>query len=338
MTAAPQSTRSTSAANAAARSAAPACGPAEPAGRCMPAPGSLRAWLLATRPQTLTVGAVPVMVGSALAWHHPGFRPLAAWAALLGALWIQIGTNLANDVFDFEKGADTAERLGPLRVTQAGLISPAAMRRGMWLSFALATLCGGYLTWVAGLPIVVIGLLAIASGIAYTGGPYPLGYNGLGDVFVFVFFGLVAVCGTCLVAADGALAVSPRVIAAAIPVGALATAVLVVNNVRDQRSDVQAGKRTLVVRFGRRFGVAEYFALIGLSYVVPVLFVLAGWAGLIGLLPLLTLPLTWPLLQTMSAATDGSTLNRTLAKTAQLVLMFGVLWAIALWRSPISGS
>jgi len=315
--------------------AAPTPAPSDRAGR--PAPGSLRAWLLATRPQTLTVGAVPVLVGAALACHHAGFRPLSGVAALLGAIWIQIGTNLANDVFDFEKGADTAERLGPLRVTQAGLLSPAAMRRGMWLSFALATLCGVYLTWVAGLPIVVIGLLAIASGIAYTGGPYPLGYNGLGDLFVFVFFGLVAVCGTCLVAADAELALSPRTLLAAIPVGALATAVLVVNNVRDHRTDVKAGKRTLVVRLGRRFGVAEYFALIGLSYVVPVLFVVLRWSGPLGLLPLVTLPLAWPLLRTLSVSTDGGTLNRTLAKTAQLVLAFGLLWALALWRSPGAG-
>lgn len=305
--------------------------------RDLPAPGSLRAWIAATRPQTLTVGAVPVLVGSALACHHPQFRPLSALVALLGALWIQIGTNLANDVFDFEKGADTAERVGPLRVTQAGLISPTAMRRGIWLSFALALLCGVYLTWVAGWPIVLIGLLAIASGIAYTGGPYPLGYNGLGDVFVFVFFGLVAVCGTCLVAADAKLALSPAALAAAIPIGSLATAVLVVNNVRDHHTDVKAGKRTLVVRLGRRFGLAEYFALIGVSYVVPILFVLFGWTRGIGLLPLATLPLAWPLLQTMVVRTDASTLNRTLAKTAQLVLAFGLLWALALWQSPVAG-
>jgi 1,4-dihydroxy-2-naphthoate octaprenyltransferase len=327
-----------------ARALAPAHSPlgatpasAVPPPTARPQPGSLRAWILATRPQTLTVGVVPVLVGAALSASHPGLRPLAVLTALLGAVWIQIGTNLANDVFDFEKGADTAERLGPLRVTQAGLISPAAMRRAMWLSFALAMLCGVYLTSVAGWPIVVIGLLSIASGVAYTGGPYPLGYNGLGDVFVFAFFGLVAVCGTCLVAAGADLALSPRVLLAAVPVGALATAVLVVNNVRDHRTDVKAGKRTLVVRLGRRFGVAEYFALIGLSYLVPPLFLLAGWAGPLALLPLLTLPLAFPLLRTLSAATDGATLNQTLAKTARLVLAFGLLWALALWRSPVLG-
>lgn len=312
-----------------AASASPSSDPAALAGR--PAPGSLRAWILATRPPTLTVAMVPVLVAAALAHRHAGFRPWAVLAALLGAVWIQIGTNLANDVFDYEKGADNAARLGPLRVTQAGLISPAAMRRGMWISFALAMLCGVYLTWVSGPIIVAIGLVSIASGIAYTGGPYPLGYNGLGDVFVFLFFGLVAVCGTCLVAADAQLALAPATLLAAIPVGTLATAILVVNNVRDHRGDVQAGKRTLVVRWGRRFGVAEYYALVGIAYVVPVLFVILRWSGVVALLPLLTLPLCWPLLRALTIAHDGPTLNRTLAHTARLLFVYGILWTVALW-------
>ncbi len=300
----------------------------------LPPPGSLRAWVLACRPPTLLVGVVPVLVGVALALRSGSLHIPAAVAALLGALWIQIGTNLANDVFDFEKGADTAARLGPVRATQAGLLSAASMRRGMWLSFALAMLCGVYLTAVAGPAIVVIGLLSIASGIAYTGGPYPLGYNGLGDVFVFVFFGPVAVCGTVLVASGAATALSPLTVLASLPVGGLATAVLVVNNVRDHATDVVAGKRTLVVRLGRGFGIGEYFGLFALAYVVPPLLLGLGWLPWRALLPLLSAPWALPLLRSLaavgSAAIDASRLNRTLAKTARLLLLYGLLWALAL--------
>ena len=201
-------------------------------------PGSLRAWVLAARPATLAVAVVPVLVGTAIAhaMHHARIGP--ALAALLGAMWIQIGTNFANDVFDYEKGADTEERLGPVRATQAGLLDARAMRIGMIASFALATFAGTYLLAVAGWPVFVIGIVSIASGIAYTGGPYPLGYNGLGDLFVFVFFGFVAVCGTVFVQTAS---VPWMAIAASIPVGALATAILVVNNVRDGATDVKAG-------------------------------------------------------------------------------------------------
>lgn len=291
-------------------------------------PGSLRAWILGARPQTLTAALVPVVVGTAVAQRTGPLRVGALVAALLGAVWIQIGTNLANDVFDYEKGADTHERLGPLRVTQAGLLSPTAVRRGMILSFALAMLCGLYLAWVCGPLIVLIGLLSIASGIAYTGGPYPLGYNGLGDLFVFVFFGLVAVCGTAFV---GCGRVPLLALGASLPIGALATAILVVNNVRDYATDVRAGKRTLVVRLGRRFGVGEYLALLAVAYVVPLGLWVAGLAGPLCLLPLVTLPLALPLYRTLATQTEGAILNRTLANTAKLLLLYGVLFAVGLW-------
>jgi 1,4-dihydroxy-2-naphthoate octaprenyltransferase len=289
-------------------------------------PGSLRAWLLATRPATLTVGLVPVLVGTAIAFRLDALRLGPAIAALLGAVFIQIGTNLANDVFDYEKGADTAERLGPLRVTQAGLLTPSQVRRGMVASFALAVLAGLYLAWVAGPIIIAIGVLSIASGIAYTGGPYPLGYNGLGDLFVFVFFGFVAVCGTTFVEAGR---VPQLALWAAVPVGAIATAVLVVNNVRDHRTDVKAGKRTLVVRLGRGFGVGEYLLLIALAYLTPVYLFVSGLGGCALLLPLLTLPLAVPLCRSV-ATEDGVALNRTLAGTARLLLLHGVLFTIGL--------
>lgn len=287
---------------------------------------SLKAWLLATRPATLTVGVIPVIIGIAVAYTMHAVRVWPALAALFGAIFIQIGTNLANDVFDYEKGADTAERLGPLRVTQAGLIAPHNVRLGMYVSFALATLMGIYLTWSSGPVILLIGVLSIASGIAYTGGPYPLGYNGLGDLFVFVFFGLVAVCGTVFVETGSVPALA---VWASLPVGALATAVLVVNNLRDGPTDVKAGKRTLVVRFGRTFGLVEYFALISLAYLVPIHLVLSGLLGRTGLLPLLSVPLAIPLC--LSVLRDhGAVLNKTLAGTAKLVLLFGLLFALGM--------
>src|SRR5450755_3471127 len=239
-------------------------------------PGSLGAWLLASRPKTLSAAAVPVLVGTACASARGAVSWGPALAALVGALLLQIGANFANDVFDYEKGADTAARLGPTRAVQAGLLSARSMRLGMVLVFALALALGLYLTAVAGPVILIIGCASIASAIAYTGGPYPLGYHGLGDVFVFLFFGLVAVCGTAFVELGyvPALAVS-----CALPVGALATAILVVNNLRDRQTDQLAGKRTLAVRFGRNFALTQYRALIAISYLVPVALTLSRSVG-----------------------------------------------------------
>lgn len=290
-----------------------------------PRPSTAKVWLLATRPATLTAALAPVLVGAAAAAHAVGVarvNRLAVVAAALGATFIQIGTNLANDVFDYEKGADTAERLGPTRVTQAGLLTPGQVRAGMVASFLLATLAGVYLVATAGWPIVAIGLASIASGVAYTGGPYPLGYNGLGDVFVFVFFGLVAVGGTAFVATGS---VPWTAWAAAVPVGALATAVLVVNNVRDHETDVKAGKRTLVVRFGRAFGVVEYAALWAVALAVPVALAVSLRSPAM-LLPLLTLPGAMRLTKAVSG-TQGRALNPLLGATARMLLAHSVLAA-----------
>lgn len=291
-----------------------------------PAPSSARAWLLATRPATLTVAIVPVLVGAAVLHAQRALAPAPVLAALFGAMMIQIGTNLANDVFDYEKGADTEARLGPLRVTQAGLLTPRQVRAGMIACFALATGAGAYLAYLHGWPIVVIGVASIASGIAYTGGPYPLGYNGLGDVFVMLFFGFVAVCGTTFVGSGHVPTVAWL---AAVPVGAIATAVLVVNNVRDHETDVHAGKRTLVVRFGRRFGEVEYVALMAAAYAVPIALFATHQARAWVLLPLVTLPLALRLAAKVKNE-RGAPLNATLAGTAKLLLFFGVLFAAGL--------
>ncbi len=290
-------------------------------------PGSPRAWLLAMRPTTLTAAFVPVAVGTAVAHAEGGIRWGPALAALLGAFLLQIGTNLANDLFDHEKGADTEERVGPIRAAQAGLLTTRQLQLGMVLAFGAATLVGLYLAVVVGWAIVAIGLAAIVSGVAYTGGPYPLGYNGLGDAFVMIFFGFVAVCGTAYVQ----LGTVPNLAWwASVPVGALATAILVVNNVRDRATDLKAGKRTLAVRFGRTAGVAEYVALMLAAQLVPLL--LAWRTGDPWLLlPLATLP--WSLaLSRQLAGLEGSPLNATLASTARLLLVHGGLFAVALAR------
>jgi 1,4-dihydroxy-2-naphthoate octaprenyltransferase len=289
-------------------------------------PGRLRVWVMACRPATLPVAIAPVLVGTAIARLVGGVHAKAAFAAAWGALCFQIASNLANDVFDHEKGADTAERLGPLRVTQAGLLSPRAVRLGMLVVIALAIPAGLYLTAVAGWPVVAIGVASIAAALAYTGGPWPLGYHGLGDPFVFLFFGLVAVVGTVFVQTGAAPLVAwPP----AVGVGAIATAVLVVNNVRDRETDVRAGKRTLAVRLGRRGAIAEYGLLLATAYAVPVglrlSLVPSGWV----LIPLASAPLGVKLARAV-ASSEGRALNPLLGGTARLLLVYSALLAAGL--------
>lgn len=288
-----------------------------------PGPGSAGAWLLAARPKTLPAAVAPVVVGTAVALREGGFSPGPALAALAGALLLQVGSNLANDVFDHEKGADAAGRLGPARAVQAGLLTPAAMKRGTAVVFGLAVLVGGYLVAMAGWPVVAMGLASIAAAVAYTAGPWPLGYHGLGDLFVFVFFGLVAVCGTAFVQM---LRVPALAWWAAVPVGLLTTAILVVNNERDRESDAAAGKRTLAVRLGPRGSRIEYVLLVVLSFAVPVALVAAGGGGPPLLLPLLAAPLAASRVRRF-LTTSGAALNPSLAATAQLLLVFSVLLA-----------
>lgn len=289
----------------------------------LPKPGSIRAWILAARPQTLTAALVPVAVGTACAHAVGRLRWDTAVAALLGASAIQVGTNFANDVFDAEKGADTEERVGPTRAVQAGLLDGRAMKIGMAVAFGAATLTGVYLASVAGWPIVVIGVASIASGIAYTGGPFPLGYNGLGDLFVMGFFGFVAVCGTTFVQAHFVPALAW---ASSIPVGALATAILVVNNVRDRETDVRVGKRTLAVRLGREGAEIEYASLLGAAYATPIAMWLTKLGGPQLLLPLVTFPRAVELFRELRER-EGAALNETLASTAKLLATHGILFA-----------
>jgi 1,4-dihydroxy-2-naphthoate octaprenyltransferase len=282
---------------------------------------------MAIRPRTLPVSIGPVLVGTAVAYVEGGVRTGPAIAAGLGALLLQIGSNLANDVYDFEKGADTAERIGPPRATQLGLLSPAAVKRGMVLVFALATLVGVYLTLVAGPAIIVIGVISIAAAIAYTGGPWPLGYHGLGEVAVFIFFGLVAVLGTAFVQVGSVPALAWW---AALPVGFLAATILVVNNLRDIETDECAGKRTLAVTLGRTGTRWEWLLLVLGAYAVPVILWSNLEVGPWALLPWLTTPLAYSLWRVVSREEGGPALNEALARTAQLGILFSLLFALGI--------
>ena len=283
-----------------------------------------RAWIAAARLRTLPAAIVPVAVGTACAAAVRAVAWGPALAALGGALAIQIGTNFANDVFDAERGADGPDRIGPVRAVAAGLISARAMKRAMIAAFAIACGFGAYLAWVGGWPIAAIGVASIAAGIAYTGGPWPLGYHGLGDICVLAFFGFVAVCGTAYVQL-GALPM--LAMWAALPVGALATAILVVNNVRDRATDARAGKRTLAVRFGRRAAIVEYAVLAAVAYAVPAALAMTSpWRAL----PLATAPLALVRVRDLAKAVSGSEHNALLAATAQLLLVHGALFAIGL--------
>ncbi|MEZ4399338.1 MAG: 1,4-dihydroxy-2-naphthoate polyprenyltransferase [Kofleriaceae bacterium] len=279
-----------------------------------------RAWIAAARLRTLPAAVAPVAVGVACA-HAAG---AVAWgpavAALVGALLIQIGTNFANDVFDAEKGADTPDRKGPVRAVAAGLISAGAMRRAMIATFAAAVAVGGYLVAVGGWPVVVIGVASIAAGVLYTGGPWPLGYHGLGDLFVMVFFGQVAVGGTTYVVAGQVTALA---LALSVPVGAVATAILVVNNLRDRETDARVGKRTLAVRWGRTFALAEYAGLLVVAHAVPLALALAGrpWLAL----GLVTAPLAVARTRALICAEPGPAMNHLLGATAQLMLLQAAL-------------
>ena len=283
-------------------------------------------WGLAVRLRTLPAAAAGVVTGSALAWHAGFFRPDAALVCLFTALLLQIGSNLANDVFDFERGTDTAERLGPVRVTQAGLLTPSQVKLGMFVVFALAALLGLYLAWLGGWPIIIVGLAAILSAIAYTGGPFPLGYHGFGDLFVFLFFGLASVTGTYYVQAGS---VSAAAWWMGIPPGLIITAILVVNNVRDLVNDRKAGKHTLAVLLGEQASKMEYLICMVVAYlVIP----LAAWLGVIPWLSMMTwlsLPLAIRTARIVFTQ-EGRPLNAALAGTGQVALLFSILFWIGL--------
>ncbi|MEA2315983.1 MAG: 1,4-dihydroxy-2-naphthoate polyprenyltransferase [Solirubrobacteraceae bacterium] len=285
---------------------------------------------MAARPRTLPAAIAPVLVGTALAMTTHDLRVGGFVAALLGSILIQVGTNLSNDYSDARRGADTEERLGPVRVTAGGLVPPKQVLIATYVTFGLAVLCGVYLVLLAGPVLLAIGAASILAGVLYTGGPRPYGYAGLGEIFVFLFFGLVAVTGSYFVQTER---VTWEAVVLAVPVGLLAAAILVVNNVRDLETDRRAGKRTLAVRLGRPrtrtvFGVLVYGAFV----TVPLPWVLGSLSPWIAL-PLILLPAAVLLVRMVRTHTDGPTLNEALARTGMLQLAFCVLLAIGLLLS-----
>ncbi len=296
-----------------------------PRARTLPPPGSFRAWVLAVRPPTLTAAVVPVAVGTGVALRDGYWAPLAALAALVGALALQIGANFANDLSDFRRGADTEDRLGPPRATQLGLLTQRQVTTGILASFGVATVAGLYLVYVGGWPIIAIGLASMLAAVTYTGGPWPFGYRGLGELFVFVFFGVVAVAGTYYVQAGE---VSGHVVAASIPVALTVTAILVVNNVRDIDTDRLAGKHTLAVYLGRKLARTEFVVVVAGAYLAAAgLWILGDFSGWV-LLSWLSVPVAIVPGGAVLARTDGPSLNEALRSTARLHFVFGILLAL----------
>ena len=288
----------------------------------------LRIWAMAARPRTLPAAVAPVLVGSAAAAEAAdGFRWGAFVAALAGSIFIQIGTNLANDYSDAHRGADTEDRLGPVRVTSAGLVTPRRVLYATWVAFGIAVAAGVYLATVAGPVILAVGAVSIAAGVLYTGGPRPYGYAGLGELFVFLFFGVVAVNGSYYVQLEE---LDGLPFGLSVSVGLLATAILVVNNVRDIDTDRRAGKRTLAVRLGRDRARSLYVAMTGAAFaVLPLTLLLTGgtaWA----LLGLASAPLVVRPARAVLTRTDGPALNGALAGTGALLGAFSVLLAAGL--------
>jgi 1,4-dihydroxy-2-naphthoate octaprenyltransferase len=284
--------------------------------------GTLRLWVVAARPRTLPAAVSPVLVGTALAGTEDVFHPLRFVAALVGSIFIQIGTNLSNDYSDARRGADTDERLGPVRVTAGGLMPPRRVLVGTYVAFGIAVAAGLYLAAEAGWELLAVGAASILAGVLYTGGPRPYGYEGLGELFVFVFFGLVAVVGSYYVQTEH---LRWEAFALAVPIGLLTSALLVVNNVRDIETDRRAGKRTLAVKLGRDRARLLYAAMVTLAFAAPA----ATWAlgGLSAwlLLTLVAVPLVRPLIETVFTRVDGASLNGALAASGRLLAVFSLL-------------
>jgi 1,4-dihydroxy-2-naphthoate polyprenyltransferase len=283
---------------------------------------ALRLWVVAARPRTLPASIAPVVVGTALAGQEGVFRPLAFACALIGSVFIQIGTNLSNDYSDARRGADTEDRLGPVRVTAGGLMPPRRVLVGTYVAFGIAAAAGAYLTALAGPELLVVGAASILAGVLYTGGPRPYGYEGLGELFVFLFFGIVAVTGSYFVQTEE---LRWEAFALAVPVGLLAADILVVNNIRDVDTDRRAGKRTLAVKLGRRFARRLFTGALLVAFAAPVAIWLAGGLSAWLLLALAASPLAVPLARTVETRTDGPALNGALAGTGRLLAIFALL-------------
>ncbi|MEJ2537231.1 MAG: 1,4-dihydroxy-2-naphthoate polyprenyltransferase [Calditrichia bacterium] len=285
----------------------------------------IKIWITASRPKTLWAAFSPVIIGTAMAYGEGKVHWLSAVLAAVGAILIQIGTNFSNDYYDYFRGADKKERLGPLRVTQAGLVKPETMKRATILVFSLAFASGIYLIYRGGWPVLIIGLLSILFGILYTAGPYPLGYNGLGDIFVLIFFGLVAVGGTYYVQA---LEINSLVLLAGLSPGLFSTAILTVNNLRDIASDKQAGKKTLAVRFGEDFARLEYLFSVLMACLIPIILFFITDSHLYALAASLVFLAAIPPIRIIYEQKPGKIFNQVLATTGRLLLLYSLLFSI----------
>jgi len=286
---------------------------------------SLKTWLLAARPKTLWAAVAPVLIGTAMAYDAGGFHLLSCLAALAGATLIQIGTNFANDYFDYKKGADDHTRLGPLRVTQAGLISPPTMKQSITVVFGLAVLVGVYLVYRGGWPILLIGISSIIWGLLYTTGPYPLGYNGLGELFVLIYFGPVAVGGTYYVQT---LSIDTPVLLAGLAPGLFSVAILTINNLRDIDNDRRAGKRTLAVRFGATFARWEYLLSILIASLTPVGLYILYQQHIYAIVTTVVALIALPAFRKVFSGADGIIRNNVLAFTGMILLVYSILFSI----------
>jgi 1,4-dihydroxy-2-naphthoate octaprenyltransferase len=297
--------------------------------------GATRIWLMAARPRTLPAAIAPVLVGTSLALGAGDFDPIAFLAALLGAVFIQVGTNLSNDYSDARRGADTEDRLGPVRVTAGGLVPPSQVLVATYVTFGLAVACGIYLIAVAGWGLLLVGAASILAGVLYTGGPRPYGYEGLGEIFVFLFFGVVAVAGSYFVQVQH---LPWQAFVCAVPVGLLASAILVVNNVRDLETDRRAGKRTLAVRLGRKRTRMLYTGMLAVAFLTaPLPWILGSMTAWL-LLPWLAIPLALRVTAVVRRRTDGPALNGALAMTGATQLLFCLLFAAGILASGGIGS
>ena len=290
----------------------------------------LKIWIDSARPKTLFAALAPVMIGAAMAYADGGGDIVSLLLIVFSATMIQVGTNLANDYYDFVKGADNADRTGPTRATQAGLISPGAMRNAFIAAFGLAVFAGFFLVLRGGVPILVIGTVSVICGVLYTAGPYPLAYIGIADLFVLVFFGPVAVGGTYYLQTG---TINPVVVVTGLAPGLISTAILTVNNFRDYATDKAANKKTLVVRFGRSFGVFEYIFCFGFAMAVPIYLCISLNDHYLCLFSLVILPFVGRAVLTMRSNPTGEVLNKLLAQTARLLIMFSILFSIG-WIYP----
>lgn len=291
---------------------------------------SIRGWIIASRPKTLPAAVGPILPSAALAWSEESFRLLPVVAALIVALLLQIAVNVANDYFDFIHGIDTPERVGPPRAAAGGFLSLKSMRIGMVIITALILTIGVYLIYIGGLPILFIGLAAVMSVYLYSAGPFPLSTNALGDLFVFLFFGPAAVCGTYYLQT---LSLTTEIVFYSISIGLLITAIIVVNNYRDIKTDAAGGKRTMAVLLGEKLTRIEYTLLVFTAYLIPVFQVVLTGASLWILFPLLSAPFWIPLFRDMNGRVQGQTLNRTLAGTAGKSLIFSILLSLGILLS-----